>query len=124
MVTVFAMSAPLNNTSELRKCSHSSCHNILPPPEPHKKSFSTCDSCHAWDAAYKKRKQQANKDHTKWPAPPPPGQSLEEQQASGAAVMANGDNQNGQAAERPFESGSEDEESNVSDGTIIIVIII
>ena len=38
--------------------------------------------------------------------------------------MANGDNQNGHAAERPFESGSEDEESNVSDGTIIIVIII
>ena len=112
MVTVFAMSAPLNNTLELRKCSHSSCRNILPPPEPHRKSYSTCDSCHAQDAAYK------------WPAPPPPGQSLEEQQASGAAVMANGDNQNGQAAERPFESGSEDEESNVSDGTIIIVIII
>jgi hypothetical protein len=120
----FTMSAPLNNTLEPRKCSHSSCRNILPLPEPHKKSFSTCDSCRARDAAYKKRKRQADKDHTKRPAPPPPGQSSEEQQAGGAAVMANGDSENGHAPERPFESGSEDEESNVSDVSIIIVRII
>ena len=118
------MSAPLNNTLEPRKCSHSSCHNILPPPEPHKKSFSTCDSCRAWDAAYKKRKRQADKDHAKQPAPPPPGQSSEEKQARGAAIMTNGDNQNGHAPEMPFESGSEDEENNSSDGSIIIVRII
>ena len=38
--------------------------------------------------------------------------------------MANGDNENGHAPERPFESGSEDEESNVSDESIVIVRII
>jgi len=102
---VFAMSVPLNNTLDPRKCSHSSCRNILPPPEPHKKSFSTCDSCRARDAAYKKRKRQADKDHAKRPAPPPPRQSSEEQQAGGAAIVANGDNENGHAPERPFESG-------------------
>jgi hypothetical protein len=118
------MSAPLNNTLGPRKCSHSSCRNILPPPEPHKKVFSTCDNCRARDAAYKKRKRQADKDHAKRPAPPPPRQSLEEQQAGGAAIIPNGDDLNGHTAERPFESGSEDEESNVSEGFIIILIII
>ena len=98
------MSAPLNDILEPRKSSHSSCHNIFPPPKPHKQSFSTCDSCRARDAAYRKRKQQADKDHAKQPAPPPPRQSSEEQQAEGAAVMANGDN--GHAPERSFESGS------------------
>ena len=38
--------------------------------------------------------------------------------------MTNGDNENGHAPERPFESGSEDEENNSSDGSIIIVRII
>ena len=86
-MAAFTMSAPLNDTLEPRKCSYSYCCNILPPPEPHKKFFSTCDSCCAWDAAYKKRKWQADKDHANQPAPPPPGQSLEEQEAGGAAII-------------------------------------
>ena len=115
---------PLNNTLEPRKCSHSSCHNMLLLLKLKKKSCSTCDGCCAWDAAHKKRKQQADKEHEKWPAPSPPRQSSEEQRAGGAAVMSNGDNENGHAPERPFESGSEDEESNVGDGSVITVGII
>ena len=38
--------------------------------------------------------------------------------------MANGDNENGHALERPFGSGSEGEESNVCDGAIIIMRIV
>ena len=65
-MAAFSIGVPLNNTLELRNCSHSSYCNIFPPPEPHKNPFlPVMVVMHAWDAIYKKRKQQADKDHAK-----------------------------------------------------------